>query len=191
VWRLVGPYLRQYGNGALSSSTMWNPEYIHFFVPGMGSQPYVVGSAYCRTIIVGIGDPLTHREHWHAITAAFKRAFPHATYAHTGLEFSLMLRDGFGFGVNDMGAETNILAQQWAYNKKTRTIRMAARDARTVGTAVRELFPKDLTPEVCEQLANVTGGCRSIWLGFGLGLGWVFGWVLGSPWSFLQQQGIA
>lgn len=91
---------------------------------------------------------------------AFKTAYPHATYAHTGAEFSALLRDKFAFGVNDMGAETNILVQQWAYGKRTRTIRNATRDARAAGVGVRELRPGDLTPEVCRQLATVTGARR-------------------------------
>ncbi|KAI8475872.1 MAG: hypothetical protein J3K34DRAFT_517039 [Monoraphidium minutum] len=157
AWRLVGPYLRHYGGGALSSSTLWNPEFIHMFVPGAGSQPYVVGRAYCRTIVIGIGDPLSHPGHWPEMAAAFRRAFPHATYAHVGPEFAAILKTQCGFAINDMGAETNILVQQWAYNKKTRTIRMAARDARAAGVAVRELTMADLSPEVCRQLAQVTG----------------------------------
>jgi hypothetical protein len=160
---MVGPYARHYGGGAISSSTLWNPEYIHMLVPGMGSQPYVVGRAYWRTIVIGIGDPLAHPAHWSEMAAAFKRAFPHATYAHTGPEFSRLLRDEQGYAVNDMGAETNILIQKWAYSKKTRTIRNAARDARGAGVEVRELSHKDLTTEVCRQLANVTGAINSSW----------------------------
>jgi hypothetical protein len=158
-----------YGSGALSNSTLWNPEFIHFFVPGMGSQPYVVGRAYNRTIVIGIGDPLAHRDHWAAMALAFKRAFPVASWGHVGPEFGQILKDNLGLHINDMGAETNLLVQAWAYNKKTRTIRMAARDARVAGVAVREVFQHELTPEVCQQLAHVTGGC----LGWGrCGMGW-------------------
>jgi hypothetical protein len=159
AFKLVGPYLRMYGSGALSNSTLWNPEFIHFFVPGMGSQPYVVGRAYNRTIVIGIGDPLAHHDHWAAMALAFKRAFPVASWGHVGLEFAQILKDNIGLHINDMGAETNLLVQAWAYNKKTRTIRMAARDARTAGVAVREVLQHELTPEVCQQLAHVTGGC--------------------------------
>lgn len=153
----MGPYAKLYGGGALSSSTLWNPEYIHCFVPGLGSQPYVVGRAYFRTIIVGVGDPLARKEDWLELTRAFKRAFPHATYAHTGLEFSYLLRDEIGMSINDMGGETNILVQSWAYGKRTRVLRNATRDARAAGVSVRELFPKDLNPEVGHQLRHVTG----------------------------------
>ncbi|GBF91003.1 hypothetical protein Rsub_03858 [Raphidocelis subcapitata] len=157
AWRLVGPYLRQYGSGALSSSTLWNPEFLHFFVPGLGSQPYVIGRAYNRTIVVGVGDPLAAREHWLALASGFRRAFPIATFAHVGADFGRLLRDELGYGVNDMGAETNIRVQAYAYGKKTRTIKNAVRDAKAGGVAVRELTAAELTPEVCDQLAHVTG----------------------------------
>jgi hypothetical protein len=153
----VGPYLRRYGSGCLSSSTLWNPEFVHMFVPGMGSQVYVVGRAYNRTIVVGIGDPLAHRSHWPAMLRAFKQAFPIATFAHIGAEFAALVQAQERMPVTDMGAETNIMVQAWAYNKKTRTIRNAARDARALGYSVRELAPEDLSPEVCKQLAHVTG----------------------------------
>ncbi|GBF97099.1 hypothetical protein Rsub_10110 [Raphidocelis subcapitata] len=157
AWRLVGPYLRQYGSGALSSSTLWNPEFTHLFIPGVGSQPYVVARAYCRAVVVGIGDPLAAREHWPVVIDAFLAAFPKATYAHVGPEFGAVLRDHRGMQVQDIGAETNVMVQTWAYGKKTRTIKNAARDARAAGVRVRELRSEDLTPEVCKQLAHVTG----------------------------------
>lgn len=157
AWRLVGPYLRKYGSGAIASSTLWNPEFIHAFVPGLGSQVYVVGRAYNRTIVVGICDPLAAREHWPAVLRAFKSAFPHATFAHIGPEYARLVRDQEGMQVNDMGAETNILVQSWAYTKKTRTIRNSARDARADGVSVRELSPADLTPDIAQQLERVTG----------------------------------
>jgi lysylphosphatidylglycerol synthetase-like protein (DUF2156 family) len=149
--------MRLYGSGALANSTLWNPEFIHFFVPGMGSQPYVVGRAYNRTIVTGIGEPLAHRDHWATMALAFKRAFPIASFAHVGPEYAAALRDELGLYVNDIGAETNLLVQTWAYGKKTRTIRVAVRDARSAGVAVREVQQHELTPEVCQQLANVTG----------------------------------
>ena len=157
AWRLVGPYLRRYGGGALSSSTLWNPEFIHCFVPGVGSQAYVVGRAYHRTIVVGIGDPLAARGHWPTVLRAFKRAFPHATFAHVGAEYARLIKEQEGMQINDMGAETNVLVQSWAYSKKTRTIRNSARDARAAGVAVRELTAADVTPDVARQLERVTG----------------------------------
>jgi len=168
AWRLVGPYMRMYGAGALSSSTLWNPEFIHMYVPGMGSQAYVVGRAYWRTIVVGVCDPLAHRDHWPEMLATFKRAFPHATFAHVGPDFAPMLAK-VGLVVNDIGAETNILAQTWAYTKKTRTIRMAARDARVAGVTVREVKQDDLTLDLCKQLSHVTGAGSSWGVGAG---GW-------------------
>jgi hypothetical protein len=42
AWQLIGPYMRQYGRHAIANSQLFNPEYVHFFVPGVGSLPYVV-----------------------------------------------------------------------------------------------------------------------------------------------------
>jgi lysylphosphatidylglycerol synthetase-like protein (DUF2156 family) len=118
-----------------------------------------VARAYCRAVVVGIGDPLAAREHWPVVVDAFLAAFPKATYAHIGPEFGALLRDHAAMQIQDIGAETTVLVQSWAYGKKTRTIKNAARDARAAGVRVRELTGDDLTPEVCRQLAHVTGGC--------------------------------
>jgi hypothetical protein len=42
AWQLVGPYMRAYGRHAIANSQLFNPEYIHFFWPGLGSIPYVM-----------------------------------------------------------------------------------------------------------------------------------------------------
>ena len=42
AWKLVGPFIRQYGRHAIANSQLFNPEYIHFYLPGVGSLPYVV-----------------------------------------------------------------------------------------------------------------------------------------------------
>jgi hypothetical protein len=42
AWRLVGPFMRQYGRHAIANSQLFNPEFIHFFIPGVGSLPYIV-----------------------------------------------------------------------------------------------------------------------------------------------------
>jgi hypothetical protein len=42
AWKLIGPYARAYGRHAIANSQLFNPEYIHFFWPGVGSLPYVM-----------------------------------------------------------------------------------------------------------------------------------------------------
>jgi hypothetical protein len=42
AWRLVGPYMRAYGRHAIANSQLFNPEYVHFFLPGVGALPYVL-----------------------------------------------------------------------------------------------------------------------------------------------------
>lgn len=42
AWRTLRPYLRQWGDGALSATTLWNPEYRHMVAPGVGSVAYVI-----------------------------------------------------------------------------------------------------------------------------------------------------
>jgi hypothetical protein len=42
AWQLVGPYMRAYGRHAIANSQLFNPEFIHFFVPGVGSMPYII-----------------------------------------------------------------------------------------------------------------------------------------------------
>jgi hypothetical protein len=34
--------MRQYGRHAIANSQLFNPEFIHFFVPGVGAIPYVM-----------------------------------------------------------------------------------------------------------------------------------------------------
>jgi hypothetical protein len=34
--------MRAYGRHAIANSQLFNPEYIHFFWPGVGSVPYVM-----------------------------------------------------------------------------------------------------------------------------------------------------
>ncbi|KAI8473265.1 MAG: hypothetical protein J3K34DRAFT_519108 [Monoraphidium minutum] len=157
AWQLIGPYMRQFGCGALHSSTLWNPEFVHMFVPGVGSQAYIVGRAYHRTIVVGINDPLAHPDHWPEMAATFSRVFPGATYTHIGPRFAAVLKETQRYTINDAGAETLIQVQRFNYSRRTRTIRNGARDARNAGVAVRELRAGDLTPEVCQQLMAVTG----------------------------------
>lgn len=37
----MGPFMRQYGRHAIANSQLFNPEYIHFFMPGVGSLPFI------------------------------------------------------------------------------------------------------------------------------------------------------
>jgi hypothetical protein len=143
-------------------------------VPGLGSQPYVTAKAYGRAIAVGIGDPLAAPRDWPALAAAFKSALPHASFMHVGPAYARVLQEQLGFTIADMGAETNILVQAWGYSKRTRTIRVAARGARSAGVRVREVGLAGLTQDVCRQLADVTGawGSQAVapWAAW---LGWV------------------
>jgi hypothetical protein len=34
--------MRAYGGHAVANSLLFNPEFIHFFIPGVGSLPYVL-----------------------------------------------------------------------------------------------------------------------------------------------------
>jgi hypothetical protein len=34
--------MRKYGRCAIANSQLFNPEFIHFFVPGVGSIPYII-----------------------------------------------------------------------------------------------------------------------------------------------------
>jgi hypothetical protein len=177
--------MRLYGSGALSSSTLWNPEFTHMFVPGVGSQAYFIGQAYNRTIVVGINDPLAHPDYWAEMAATFSRVFPGATYTHVGPRFAQVLKDTQGYTINDAGAETNIQVQKFNYSKRTRTIRNGARDARAAGVSVRELRAADLTPETCQQLKAVTGA----WVIGGCGAFPVAGRTTGVLASWLRTRG--
>lgn len=42
AWKLVGPYMRKYGRFAIANSQLFNPEFTHFFVPGVGSIAYII-----------------------------------------------------------------------------------------------------------------------------------------------------
>lgn len=42
AWKLVGPYMRKYGRCAIANSQLFNPEFTHFFVPGVGSIAYII-----------------------------------------------------------------------------------------------------------------------------------------------------
>jgi hypothetical protein len=149
--------MRLYGSGALSSSTLWNPEFTHMFVPGVGSQAYFIGQAYNRTIVVGINNPLAHPDHWAEMAATFVRAFPAAIFSHIGPRFAQVLKDTQGYTINDCGAETSIQVQKFSYSKRTRTIRNGVRDATAAGVVVRELLPADVTTGIMQQLLAVTG----------------------------------
>jgi len=42
AWKQIGPYMRKYGRHAIANSQLFNPEYIHFYVPGLGSIAYII-----------------------------------------------------------------------------------------------------------------------------------------------------
>jgi hypothetical protein len=46
AWQLIGPYMCAYGRHAIANSQLFNPEFIHFFVPGVGSLPYIIVELY-------------------------------------------------------------------------------------------------------------------------------------------------
>jgi hypothetical protein len=107
AWQLVGPYLRLYGRSAIANSQLQNPEFQHFFIPGVGSLPYVVADIYHRVIVSAIGDPLCHESKWGYITELFMKEFPDAFFYHISEKYAKLLAD-LGYWVNDVGAETTL-----------------------------------------------------------------------------------
>jgi len=103
----VGPYLRLYGRSAIANSQLQNPEFQHFFIPGVGSLPYVVADIYHRVIVSAIGDPLCHESKWGYITELFMKEFPDAFFYHISEKYAKLLTD-LGYWVNDVGAETTL-----------------------------------------------------------------------------------
>lgn len=91
AWELVGPYMKLYGRNAIANSQLFNPEFIHFFVPGMGSLPFVVADIYKRVVVTVIGDPLTHRSNWRTITQMFIKEFPNTYFYHASAEYAQVL----------------------------------------------------------------------------------------------------
>lgn len=103
----MGPYLRLYGHSAIANSQLQNPEYQHFFVPGVGSLPYVVADIYHRVIVSAIGDPLCHESKWRYITELFIKEFPDTFFYHTSEKYAKLLAE-MGYWINDVGAETTL-----------------------------------------------------------------------------------
>eukprot|EP00878_Enallax_costatus_P019816 GHUV01020919.1.p1 GENE.GHUV01020919.1~~GHUV01020919.1.p1 ORF type:complete len:326 (+),score=54.76 GHUV01020919.1:192-1169(+) len=166
AWRLVGPYMKLYGRNAIANSQLFNPEFIHFFVPGMGSLPYIVADLCRRVVVTVIGDPLSHRSNWRTITEMFVKEFPNSYFYHASKDYASLLHE-MGFYVNDVGAETTLQVQSWTYSAKTRTVRAAARSARDAGVRVRELRPEELTAEIRRQLQEEVSGEAPGWVGGG------------------------
>ncbi|WIA39641.1 hypothetical protein OEZ86_005718 [Tetradesmus obliquus] len=151
AWKLVGPYMKLYGRNAIANSQLFNPEFIHFYVPGMGSLPYIVADIYSRVIVSVIGDPLAHRSNWRTISEMFVKEFPGTYFYHASKEYAQVLHD-IGYYINDVGAETTLQVQQWTYSSKTRTVRAAARAARESGVRIRELQPHEFDDEMRRKL---------------------------------------
>lgn len=107
AWRLVGPYMKLYGRNAIANSQLFNPEYIHFYVPGLGSVPYVVADLYNRVVVSVIGDPLCHRMNWRVVTEMFVKEFPGTYFYHASEEYAKLLHE-MGYYLNDVGAETTL-----------------------------------------------------------------------------------
>jgi hypothetical protein len=80
--------MKLYGRNAIANSQLFNPEFIHFFVPGMGSLPYVVADIYSRVVVSVIGDPLTHRSNWRSISEMFIKEFPNSYFYHASAEYA-------------------------------------------------------------------------------------------------------
>lgn len=99
----------------LNPSTPFNPSR---FIPGIGSQPYVICRAYGRAFAMAVGDPLAPRAAWAPVAAAFLRAFPTGKFAHVGCEFAGLLRGEFGFQVSDLGGETTLEVGRFKYGKR-------------------------------------------------------------------------
>ena len=155
VWRRLRPYLRAHGRGALAVTTLHNPEFKHMLAPGVGSQAYIVHTGYNRTIVVAIGDPLAAEADWPAVAGAFLAAFPHAMFSYVSARYAAVLRDRFKMSINDLGGETTVRVDKFAYGKRTRTIKNGARDARAAGVRVREV--REVTPALRAELADVAG----------------------------------
>jgi hypothetical protein len=80
--------MKLYGRNAIANSQLFNPEFIHFFIPGMGSLPYVVADIYNRVVVSVIGDPLTHPSNWRRISEMFVKEFPDTYFYHASKEYA-------------------------------------------------------------------------------------------------------
>lgn len=80
--------MKLYGRNAIANSQLFNPEFIHFYVPGMGSLPYIVADIYSRVIVSVIGDPLAHRSNWRTISEMFVKEFPGTYFYHASKEYA-------------------------------------------------------------------------------------------------------
>lgn len=158
-WTLVSPYLKLYGAGAVSHSTLVNPEFRHFFIPGVGSLVYFEVRDNCRSIVTVTADPLCAEQHWPLITRRFLETYPKALFWHVTAKYAKVL-EGLGYLINALGAETQINVQKFQYGAKTRTIRASARNAKGAGISIRELQPEDLTADMRTQLQHITGDWR-------------------------------
>lgn len=105
--------MKLYGRNAIANSQLFNPEFIHFFVPGLGSVPYVVADLYNRVVVSVIGDPLSHRMNWRAITELFVKEFPGTYFYHASAEYATLLHE-MGYSLNDVGAETTLQVREAA-----------------------------------------------------------------------------
>lgn len=157
AWRLVGPYMRLYGRNAVANSQLFNPEFIHFYIPGVGSLPYVVADIYYRVVVIAIGDPLTHKSAWRSITEKFKAQFPTAFFYHASEEYARLLHD-MGYYINDVGAETTLQVRAAARNRQhAPELACADRGLRCARPASNSVRPCAASSPTC------CGRCRRRW----------------------------
>ena len=156
AWKEISPHVKQNGTGAIAFSTLINPEFEHFYLPGAGSIAFVQISDCYRDVTIVCGNPLTDPARWSDITRLFLREHPNASFWYVTKPYGKILSE-LGFYIDDYGTEPNVLVQEFEYGARTRQIRRDARNARGSGLRVKELRPEDLTLKVCEQLQKVSG----------------------------------
>ena len=156
IWSHVGPYLQQHGSGAIACSTLINPEFIHYFAPGLGSIVYCQVTGCCRSVTAVCGDPLADPAVWADLTRMFLSEHSNVWFWYASEAYAQVLSK-MGLLVDELGVEPKLQVQNFTYGARTRQLRRDARNARTHGVIVREIKAADLTRELCERLRSATG----------------------------------
>jgi hypothetical protein len=132
------PLLQLHGSMTVSWVVAENPEVCHFVVPGLGVMGFATVQRYCREMVVALADPLAAEHHWGNISAAFLQHFKgrRVCFLHISTTYAQLLQRRFGLRVNDCGAETHVLVQQWQADKLDRMLRQQPRSAARAGLQV-------------------------------------------------------
>ncbi|MES2660601.1 MAG: DUF2156 domain-containing protein [Verrucomicrobiota bacterium] len=172
-WRVLSPFLRQYGGEALSYATI--QEGMEYFIDD--ELGYIAFTTITHPVFarkpkrIVLSDPVCSRENLWELTGKFLQDNPSAVFVVISEHFAEVLRD-MGFKVNCIGPEPELPIQTYNTNGNWRDLDMIKRarnEAKREGVVIREEKLEDIAPEKMEAVSSKWMGTkilndREIWI---------------------------